>query len=943
MLKNYFRCLAFSDSFMPTPFLKTVAKFVTELNVPLQNICVLFPNRRAEIFFKKYLAEIIKEPAIAPLLLTAEEFVTQLTGIHPLKGNALLFEAYKTYLELDLKSHDSFEDFMKWANTALYDFNEIDRHLVASDDLFENMVSAKTIERWGADAEGTYVLIDRFLEIWKTFKPLYHALTKKCNDKKMGWQGLAYRAAAENLESLDKFSASKNIKHFVFAGFNALNKAEEKVVEHLLKDKKSTIYWDSDAYYINNEKQEAGFFIREKREAWKRYSGSVHLNGETMLKDKNINIYATGGSLDQAQKVGEILEGMSSVASNTAVVLADENLLMPVLNSIPEDFTEVNVTMGMGLRQANPGIFVLTALKIKNKLSVKPTIYFKDLERLLEFGPVANTLGENGKAVSIELLNKLKEQNLVFLREQDMIEILEECKISSLFLTSLYQKEEPSLFLGRLIEALEGFAEKQKLSAVEKEIYFNVTTVVRSLILDLATANIELNYSIVTDLFKTSLSAEQVAFYGEPLMGLQVMGILETRTLDFENLILTTVNEGVLPSGKSNNSFIPYDIRRYYKMPVHNERDAIYAYHFFRLLQRAKNIHLIYNNTSGGIGGKEKSRFIRQIENEWKGEGVTIFEKESSISIKDESLEMFTQVEKSELLKSDILDFLQKGVTPTALSEYVRNPLEFYFNKILRVREENELEEIVGYATLGVVVHDVLEDLYKPFIGSFPDKNDFKDMEKIVPDLLEVKFKEHYKKGQLNEGKNLLVLQVARTMVFNFLKIDEKTSQELLLKGTPVELISLEERLEKTIYLKELDIEVKLVGKADRIEKRGNDIYIIDYKTGAVEQKNLEIKELAEIFDAEKKKEKVLQLLLYAYMFDKKKLGSGNVYGAVFSLRKFSQGAMVARLNEGYRNKSDLVFNSNFEKEFEEILLLKICELHDGKGRFEDITVNSLE
>ena len=304
---------------------------------------------------------------------------------------------------------------------------------------------------------------------------------------------------------------------------------------------------------------------------------------------------------------------------------------------------------------------------------------------------------------------------------------------------------------------------------------------------------------------------------------------------------------------------------------------------------------------------------------------------------------MFTQVEKSELLKSDILDFLQKGVTPTALSEYVRNPLEFYFNKILRVREENELEEIVGYATLGVVVHDVLEDLYKPFIGSFPDKNDFKDMEKIVPDLLEVKFKEHYKKGQLNEGKNLLVLQVARTMVFNFLKIDEKTSQELLLKGTPVELISLEERLEKTIYLKELDIEVKLVGKADRIEKRGNDIYIIDYKTGAVEQKNLEIKELAEIFDAEKKKEKVLQLLLYAYMFDKKKLGSGNVYGAVFSLRKFSQGAMVARLNEGYRNKSDLVLNSNFEKEFEEILLLKICELHDGKGRFEDITVNSLE
>ena len=928
---------------MPTPFLKTVAQALSELNVPLEKCCVLFPNRRAEIFFKKYLAELISEPAIAPLLLTAEEFVAQLTGIHPLKGNALLFEAYKTYVSLDLKSHDSFEDFMKWANTALYDFNEIDRHLVASDDLFENMVSAKTIERWGAETEGTYILIDRFLEIWKTFKPLYHALTKTCNEKKMGWQGLAYRAAAENLELLEKFSALKNIKHFVFAGFNALNKAEEKIVEHLLKEKKCTIYWDSDSYYINNEKQEAGFFIREKAETWKRYSGSVHLQGENMLKDKNVNIYATGGSLDQAQKVGEILNELPSDASKTAVVLADENLLMPVLNSIPDDYQEVNVTMGMGLRQANPGMFVLTALKIKNKLTAKSTIYFKDLERLLEFGPTAYTFGENGKSLSTDLLNTVKDENLVFLRKSDLAEILQEKQIASGFLISLFAEENPTLFLSRLVEVLEGFAEKQKLSDVEKEIYFNVVSVIRSLILDLETAKIELSYSIVTDLFKTALSSEQVAFYGEPLMGLQVMGILETRTLDFETLILTTVNEGVLPSGKSNNSFIPYDIRRYYKMPVHNERDAIYAYHFFRLLQRAKNIHLIYNNTSGGIGGKEKSRFIRQIENEWKGSGVTISQKESSISIKDDSLEVFTHIAKSDILKSDILDFLKNGVTPTALSEYVRNPLDFYYNKILRVREENELEEIVGYATLGVVVHDVLEDLYKPYLGSFPDENGFKKMVKTVPNLLEDKFKEHYKKGQLNEGKNLLVLQVARTMVFNFLRIDEKTSQELLMNGTPVELISLEERLEKIVHVNELGIDVKFVGKADRIEKRGNDSYIIDYKTGAVEQTNLTVTELSEIFDAEKKKEKVLQLLMYAYLFDKNKLGSGNVYGAVFSLRKFSHGAMVARLDEGYRKKSDLVFDAALEKEFEAILLLKICELYDGQGRFEDINVNSLE
>lgn len=925
---------------MPRPFLKTVAKSITESNVPLQNICVLFPNKRAEIFFKKYLAERISEPTISPLLLTAEEFVAQLTGIHPLKGNALLFEAYKTYLTLELKTYDSFEDFMKWANTALYDFNEIDRHLVASDDLFENMVSAKTIERWGADSEGTYILIDRFLEIWKTFKPLYHALVKTCLERKMGWQGLAYRAAAEDLESLEMFSTKRNIAQFVFAGFNALNKAEERIVEHLLKENKCTIYWDSDTYYTQNEKQEAGLFIREKQESWKKYSGSIHVKGETMLKDKNVNIYATGGSLDQAQKVGEILNGMSSGSENTAVVLADENLLMPVLNSIPEDFEEVNVTMGMGLRLANPATFILSALKVRNKLIARPTIYFKDLERLLEFGPVANTLGEKGKERSRVFLNKLKEQNLVFLRSQDMDETLMESKLSSSFLTSLYSQEEPKRFLDRLVQMLEDFVKKHALPSIEKEIYFHVTSVLKSLKLDLETANIELSYSVVTDLFKTALSVEQVAFYGEPLMGLQVMGILETRTLDFENVILTTVNEGVLPSGKSNNSFIPYDIRRYYQMPVHNERDAIYAYHFFRLLQRARNIHLIYNNTSGGVGGKEKSRFIRQIENEWEGESVTISEKESSVAAAGNSLDVFAKVEKSKLLKRDILDFLQRGVAPTALSDYVRNPLDFYFNRILRVREENELEEVIGYATLGVVVHDVLEALYTPFIGSFPAKGDFEEMAKSVSDLLEAKFREHYKKGQLNQGKNLLVLQVARTMILNFLKVDEMKSQEYLLKGTSIKLMSLEEKMERTVHLKQLNIDVKFVGKADRIEKRGNDIYIVDYKTGAVEQKDLEIEELTDIFDVDKKKEKVLQLLMYAYMFDKKKLGVGNVYGSVFSLRKFSQGAMLAALG---RNKADLIFDARLEQEFEEILLLKICELHDGKGWFEEISAHSFE
>ena len=930
---------------MPKPFLNTVAETTLKLNVPIENVCVLFPNRRAEVFFRRYLSELSEEALLAPLLYTAEEFVTQLTGIYPLNGNALLFATYETYLKLDLKGHDTFEDFMKWANTALYDFNEIDRHLVDADELFENMVSAKTIERWGAETEGAYALVDRFLDIWKTFKPLYHKLKAKCLTEKMGWQGLAYRTAAEDLSCLDRFCKEKNIQHFVFAGFNALNKAEETLIEHLLKENKCTVLWDADRYYLDNTNQEAGQFIRERMESWQRYPGSKHVIEDNLLKDKIVHIYSTGGSLEQAQNVGHILNKQNTEASNTAVVLADENLLMPVLNSIPDYFSEVNVTMGMGLRQSNAAMFVATALKVKNKVEAKPTIYFRDLNRILEFGPAVHSFGVEGRSKCKQILDELNRQNMVFISEKELLEIFENKECSSPFILELFDKKPPVEFLRTLVEALTNFAADVALSKVEKEIYFNVVSLVQSLDLELVNANLDLSYTVVVDLLKTALSTEQVSFYGEPLMGLQIMGILETRTLDFDNLILTTVNEGVLPSGKSNNSFIPYDIRRYFEMPVHNERDAIYAYHFFRLLQRAKTVHLIYNNTTGGIGGKEKSRFIRQIESEWPlaSSSVTIMEKESSISIKDESLEKFSEVIKSEALKADILAYLQKGVTPTSLSLYVKNPLEFYYSKILRVNEENDIEETVGYATLGTVVHDVLEDLYSPFVGGFPAKEDFEKMQARLQSLLDSKFREHYGKGQLEQGKNLLVMQVAKTMVTNFLKKDQETGNEWLLKGEPIKILSLEEALERTLFVEALSIHVKFKGFADRIEKRGNDIYITDYKTGAVEQKDLDVKELSDIFNPDKGKEKVLQLLLYAYMFDKNQLNGGNVYGAVFSLRKFSQGAMLAKINGLDGKKQTLIFDQEREQELEDLLVLKICELHEGGGSFEDISLISLQ
>ncbi|MCT4623784.1 MAG: PD-(D/E)XK nuclease family protein, partial [Schleiferiaceae bacterium] len=509
------------------------------------------------------------------------------------------------------------------------------------------------------------------------------------------------------------------------------------------------------------------------------------------------------------------------------------------------------------------------------------------------------------------------------------------------FLHLLFSEADLVEVLRRTIEICKAYCNTVEISQVEKEMYFHVTSATQALMLQLESVNWPVEINVVIDLYKTALSTEQISFYGEPLQGLQVMGILETRTLDFDTVIMTSLNEGVLPSGKSNNSFIPFDVRRHYEMPVHKERDAIYAYHFYRLLQRAKNIHLIYNSASSGLGAKEKSRFILQLQSELNGKGVTYEEKEASIYVKEESLNGLDKMEKTAALKNDILAFLKKGVSPTALSEYVRNPLDFYFNRILGVYDADEIEETIGHATLGSVIHDTLENLYKPFIGTFPERNDFDAIKGKASSELRLNFERHYKKGQMREGKNLLIFQVSETMVNNFLTSDRTRAEGFKKEGRTIQILSLEEMLDRSVYVPELDETIRLRGKADRIEKIGNDIYIIDYKTGSVEQQNLNIKSLEDMYNPDLEKEKVLQLLLYAYMYKPNVQNGQNVYGAVASLRKYKAGILKVRTSEFGRSET-LVFEGETEKKFENLLLLKICEMYSGKSYFEDINVISL-
>ena len=250
-----------------TPFLQKLAEALIQKNTPLHQITVVLPNKRGALYLKKHIAQLIEKPTLAPHIITIESWIVQASGLQPVSNIDLFFKAYNAYLEVENKP-ESFEEFLKWIPSVLHDFNEIDRHMIDADALFDNMLDAKTIENWGVDPDKPTALIQQFLTFWKHLKPLYHTLRKNLEQNQLGWQGMAYRWVAENLEVLEKQQQKKHATQIVFAGFNALNKAEIKIVQHLLNTGKANIFWDVDSYALNNHVQESGMFMRQYKNEW---------------------------------------------------------------------------------------------------------------------------------------------------------------------------------------------------------------------------------------------------------------------------------------------------------------------------------------------------------------------------------------------------------------------------------------------------------------------------------------------------------------------------------------------------------------------------------------------------------------------------------------------------------------------------------------------------
>ncbi len=945
-----------------TPFLEKVAKhYLSEDNLEEGNICIVTPNRRAALFIREYISKKITDTMWAPDILSLEEFINKLSGLKIVDNITLLMEFHRAIKtdetnkpenDINTGNNKELEEILSWAPALLNDFDEIDSNLENPDILFENLTDVKKIEAWSPDQQIT-PFQEKYIQFFKSI-PRYHKIYKKnLLSHHIAYQGLSHRIVASNIENIIKNFPWQKV---IFAGLNALNQAEEKIISTLINNNKAAIIWDADEYYVSSNtkgiKHEAGMFIRKYLKKW-------HLNtlnnAKTYFKDtkKNINILGIAKNINQVQLAGNILlsEIPKEEHENTAIVLADETLMAPMLNALPPVIDKVNVTMGYPLSETGFYSFAESVfyMHIKAKQRISDAIetgsmfYYKDILKILKHPYSSKLLADDeGRNIAELISNKINKSNRSFYNLKNLNEIAGGKELIILEKLFCNWGNSPAKAMDFFKLALQNFDTKYLKSNEKENGKYSI---------DIAAFNqfsfllnrFEYYFSKYNQpdtlesfklIFQNLVSGLKIPFSGEPLEGLQIMGMLETRNLDFKNVIIFPVNESILPKGKLYNSFIPYDVKVKYGLNTHKERDAIYAYHFYRLLQQAENVYIIYNTQTGDTGGGEKSRFISQIEHELKeyNPDININHEIIPVMMNLGSSSKILNIEKTPDIMKKICRMGETGYSPSSLSIYLKCSLQFYLSKIMNIEETEEVEETMEYKTMGQAIHDALETIYKPYIGKILKKEYLDIKQEDIENILKQMFLNHYPDGDINTGKNYLLYRVALRMIENYLENEKK---ELLLRASKnnyITIFSLEELYTSELSIKtNNDINVKIKGKVDRIDRTEDLFRIIDYKTGKVEARELKIDRWDELLE-KTATSKSFQLLCYSWLFFNKNKEAKELLPSIISFRNPSHGLFKIQ----HPSSSEGIIDRNIIKEFEENVLKPIfLDLYDSNKPFK--------
>ncbi len=905
-------------------FLKEVLLELQSAKEKISDLVFLVPSKRAGLFLKKELVRIYTNQTIlVPEILSIEEFITKVSGLQQIDNIQALFEFYEIYLNTNphLEKED-FETFSNWAQTLIYDFNEIDRYCIDHKSFFTYLSNIQDMNHWYLQKEKTE-LIQNYVKFWESLLDYYNDFKDRLLSKKIGYQGLLYRKASEEIKEYIKTEKRKHI----LVGFNALNNAEQIIFQSLLEVGLAEAYWDGDQFFMDNSYHEAALFLRKYREQWEYYKNKpFQWIRDNFSNEKDIKLIGVPKNVGQAKSIGKILSKIpESEIENTALVLADEGLLQPLLNSLPNTITSINITMGLPLKEVPISGFFEMLFDLQKSPNTRG-LYFKSIIEILSSHPVYRLLG----ATSRSLISTISKENTVYVTLKKLQDQVVEDKKEALALLFDPWKDVTTALSNcrKIIQLLKENIDKQG-NALELEYVYHFHLVFNKL------TTIHSGYPYITTigalhrLYKDILMTESLDFSGEPFQGLQFMGMLESRCLDFETVIISSVNEGVLPAGKSANSFIPYDLKRAYNLPTYKEKDAIYTYHFYRLIQRAKNVYLVYNTEDEGVGGGEKSRFLLQLDIDKRpNHKVTEYTVSSEVP---KLVNQTLQVEKNLGVLQKLKELAEHGLSPSALTSYIRNPLDFYYKYVLGIKETEEVEETIAANTLGTVIHNALEAFYKPLENTLITLENLVEMKSNIEVELKNQFRKEYSELDITTGKNLLIFEVAKRYVYNFLTSEE----ELLKNGAQLKILSIESSLKTQIKIPELDFPVYIKGKVDRIDELNGELRVIDYKTGRVSQNDIVFMDWDNIIE-DYKYSKAVQILAYAYMYHNKNLNFEAFQAGIISFKNLQAGFIKFGTKESIRSKPNYQITDAVFEEYLVQLKKLILEIFDNNVPFTE-------
>lgn len=859
-------------------FLQKIVTQLLDKNPNLSDLDIVLPGKRPMVFIKRILKEKQYE-GLLPNFITIEELVSDLSKTVEIKGIALWLYAYRVYSEID-KAED-FSNFLKWFPTLQKDWDDMMKFSDDDQKILEWMLDEERIKNWGEELGEDDNPRKRNLNFWRKMTVFLPQLKKELLSDGLSTSGMIFQEA---FDKIDEFAKSTN-RQFVFCGFNAFTRVEEKLVRQLLQWDKGECFFQADSYYIDDKRQESGKFLRETIK-WKEFN---EIRDFTWIENqfsqaKNIKTYEVSGNIVQAKVLPSILRQIpKEERSQTALVLLDENLLPAVLESLNQEGS-VNITMGFPLKNlsfsnAMKKLFYLQKQQEKKSSSY----YYADIFPILEELPN----DEKDREFVKTFIAKVEEHNIIYISKKLLEELLGDLSYYKL----LVKPDSYDSFLDLLIK----FCYELKFKDLENIQYENIShfeKVFKIIKNQLEPYKLNVKIETLEVLINQLVNSESIDFVGEPLAGFQVMGLLETRLLNFKNIILLSVNEGKLPLGNTQNTYLPFDVRKNFGLNTFLENDSIYAYHFYRLLQNSENVHLLYNALSSGVNTGEKSRFITQLEMESPHKIEHIVIENSSEPIRQELMKF----EKNETVMT-LLSEWKNRVSPSHLITYLYNPIDFYLRHLLKTKETNEIEEELSQRNYGNLVHFALEFLHKPIIGQILKVSDLEKLKTKVDDSIVFAIEKLKHQSEFyDRGMNYIHKEIAKKVINQIIDYD----LELVKNGSALEIIDLEKEINCDFPLSN-DDKITFFGYSDRIDRLDGVLRVIDYKTAKAKKLLINLgkdkdEKLPDLFLKEDNKQ-ALQLSIYKYCMKQiYGLSSDKIESSIWSFAEVNNGPQKLEL-----------------------------------------------